>query len=40
MFDFANLKKIAPMGAAAPAAFAAFKVFDAAALADGVIPKK
>jgi AhpD family alkylhydroperoxidase len=40
MFDFTNLKKIAPMGAAAPAAFAAFKAFDAAALADGVIPKK
>ena len=40
MFDMANLKKIAPMGAGAPAAFDAFKAFDNAALADGAIPKK
>ena len=40
MFDMANLKKMAPMGAGAPAAFDAFKAFDNAALADGAIPKK
>ena len=40
MFDIANLKKTAPMGAGAPAAFDAFKAFDNAALADGAIPKK
>ncbi len=35
-----NLKKLAPLGAGAPAAMAAFQAFDKAALADGAIPKK
>jgi len=40
MFDIANLKRIAPMGAGAPESFAAFKAFDTVALAGGVVPKK
>ena len=40
MFDIGNLSKISGMGADAPAAFQAFKALDAAALADGAIPKK
>jgi AhpD family alkylhydroperoxidase len=40
MYDMANLKKLAPLGAAAPAAMAAFQALDKAALADGVIPQK
>ena len=40
MFDIGNLSKISGMGAGAPAAFQAFKALDAAALADGAIPKK
>lgn len=40
MYDMANLKKLAPLGAAAPAAMAAFRALDEAALAEGAIPKK
>ncbi len=40
MYDMANMKKLAPLGAAAPEAMAAFQALDKAALADGVIPKK
>lgn len=40
MYDMANLKKLAPLGAAALAATAAFQAFNKAALADGAIPKK
>ncbi len=40
MYDMANLKKLAPLGAAAPAAMAAFQALDQGALADGAIPKK
>lgn len=40
MYDMVNLKKLAPLGTAAPAAMAAFQAFDKAALADGAIPKK
>ncbi len=39
MYDIANLKKLAPLGAGAPAALVAFQEFDKAALADGAIPK-
>jgi len=40
MYDMANLKKLASLGAVAPAAMAAFQAFDKVALADGAIPKK
>ena len=40
MFDMSNLKKIAPMGNKAPAAWEAFQALDKAALADGAIPVK
>lgn len=40
MFDVTNPRKIAPMGAEAPAAFAALQAFEAAALADGAIPER
>lgn len=40
MYDMTNLKKLAPLGAGAPAAMDAFQAFDKAALADGAIPKK
>jgi AhpD family alkylhydroperoxidase len=40
MFDTANLKKVGKLGELAPEAFAGFKAFDRAALADGAIPRK
>lgn len=40
MYDVNNLKKLPTLGAHAQAAWDAFKKFDSAALADGVIPKK
>lgn len=40
MYDMANMKKMAPLGTAAPDAMSAFQAFDKAALADGAIPKK
>lgn len=40
MYDMANMKALGALGAKAPAAWAAFQAFDAAALADGAIPKK
>lgn len=40
MFDFNNLKKLPALATKAPAAMNGFKVFDAAALADGAISKK
>lgn len=40
MYDMHNIKKLADIGKAAPAAMTAFQQFDAAALADGAIPKK
>ncbi len=40
MYDMTNLKKLAPLGAGAPAAMAAFQAVDKAALADGAISKK
>lgn len=40
MFDFANLKKIPRLGAAAPEAMQGFQAFSNAALADGAISKK
>lgn len=40
MYDMQNIKKLAKISEAAPAAMAAFQKFDAAALADGAIPKK
>jgi AhpD family alkylhydroperoxidase len=40
MYDMHNVKRLGKIGEAAPAAWEAFKQFDSAALADGVIPKK
>ena len=40
MYDMANLTKLAPLGAAAPAAMAALQALDKVALAEGVIPQK
>ena len=40
MYDMENLKKLGPLGKAAPRAMEAFWAFDKAALADGVVPKK
>jgi hypothetical protein len=40
MYDMENLKKLGPLGKAAPKAMEAFWAFDKAALADGVVPKK
>lgn len=40
MFDFSNLKKIPKLAEKAPDAMEGFKALDAAALADGAIPKK
>ncbi|HTW28282.1 MAG TPA: carboxymuconolactone decarboxylase family protein [Acetobacteraceae bacterium] len=40
MFDMAHFKRVGPMGQLAPEAMAGLKVLDAAALAEGVIPKK
>lgn len=40
MYDMQNIKKLTKLAEAAPAAMAAFQKFDAAALADGAIPKK
>lgn len=39
MYDMANLKKLAPLGAAAPAVLAAFQALDKVALAEGAIPR-
>lgn len=40
MFDMAKLTQIGMFGKLVPEAFARFKALDAAALADGAIPKK
>ncbi len=40
MYDMNNLTALTRLGAAAPAAMAAFQALDAAALADGAIPAK
>jgi AhpD family alkylhydroperoxidase len=40
MYDMNNMKLLPVLGSKAPKAFAAFGAFDAAAMADGVIPKK
>lgn len=40
MYDMQNVRRLAKIGAAAPKAMEAFKQLDAAALADGAIPKK
>ena len=40
MYDMKNLKGLGKIGAAAPAAFEAYRKFDEAALADGAIPRK
>lgn len=40
MYDMQNVKRLAKFSEAAPTAMAAFQKFDAAALADGAIPKK
>ncbi len=40
MFDFANLKKIPALAKNAPAATAAFRALDSAALGDGVGDEK
>ncbi|CAN2534576.1 hypothetical+protein [Methylocapsa aurea] len=40
MYDMENVKRLKKIGEAAPAAWEAFKQFDAAALAEGAIPKK
>lgn len=40
MYDMNNMKKLGQLGALAPKAFDGFKAMDAAALADGAIPKK
>ena len=40
MYDMQNVKRLTKIAEAAPDAMAAFQKFDAAALADGVIPKK
>jgi AhpD family alkylhydroperoxidase len=40
MYDMQNMKRLAGIGEAAPAAMAAFQQFDAAAMAEGAIPRK
>ena len=40
MFDFKNLTRIPSIASKAPAAMEGFKALDAAALADGAIPRK
>jgi AhpD family alkylhydroperoxidase len=40
MYEFKNVKKLGKLGEGAPDAWEAFRKFDAAALADGAIPKK
>jgi len=40
MYDMANFEKLAPLGAVAPAAMAAFQALDQAALAEGAMPTK
>lgn len=40
MYDMHKVKRLADIGKAAPDAMAAFQKFDAAALAEGAIPKK
>jgi len=40
MYDMENVKRLKKIGEAAPSAWEAFKQFDAAALAEGAIPKK
>lgn len=40
IFDMANLKKLKPLGNAAPSAMASFQALDDAALADGAVPRK
>jgi AhpD family alkylhydroperoxidase len=40
MYDPKNLLKLPKLGAGAPDAWEAFRAFDAAALADGAIPRK
>jgi AhpD family alkylhydroperoxidase len=40
VYDFNNLKKLSDIGKLDPQTMEAFRLFDAEALADGVIPKK
>jgi len=40
MYDMTNFEKLAPLGAVAPAAMAAFQALDQAALAEGAMPTK
>ena len=40
MYDMSHLKKLKTLGELAPAAWAGFKAFDDAALADGAIPAR
>ena len=40
MYDMARLKNLGALGKGAPKAMEAFWAFDAAAMADGVVPKK
>jgi AhpD family alkylhydroperoxidase len=40
MYDMANIKKLRQLGEGAPVAWAGYKEFDKAAMADGVVPKK
>ncbi|MBU3889444.1 carboxymuconolactone decarboxylase family protein [Methylosinus sporium] len=40
MYDMQNVKRLKAVGESAPTALEAFKQFDAAAMAEGAIPKK
>ncbi|WP_018267701.1 MULTISPECIES: carboxymuconolactone decarboxylase family protein [Methylosinus] len=40
MYDMQNVKRLKKIGDSAPTAWEAFKQFDAAAMAEGAIPKK
>ena len=40
MYDMANLKKLTPLGAGAPAVMTALQAFDKTALADGRQPEE
>ena len=40
MYDMANIRRLKLLGQGAPATWEAFKAFDAAAMADGAVPKK
>jgi AhpD family alkylhydroperoxidase len=40
LYEMSNVKKMKLLGEGAPAAWEGFKAFDAAAMADGAVPKK